>query len=194
MGINSPQNTVAYYTTDHGVKDLIAQMESLSRYVKDYFLADRLRVFPLSPPKNPKDAQRSLRALSSHMSELPEHVNLVVVDSITPLMNQVSPVLKMDLFHTCKELCEQGRIILLSASSSTFEEGMLSRVYSLSDYYVNLKSEDAIFEEGMVDERVIKLLQVSKLHGADCQTIGVVKFEIKPKVGIQILPFTKIRV
>jgi len=109
-------------------------------------------------------------------------------------MNQVSPALKMDFLHNCKELCEDNRSILMTAGSYTFEKGSLSRVYALSDYYVSLKSEDAIFEAGIVDERVIKILQVLKLHGADCQTIGTVKFEIKPKVGIQILPFTKIRV
>ncbi|MFC1983138.1 hypothetical protein ACFLV5_05100 [Chloroflexota bacterium] len=166
----------------------------MSLYVKDYFLADQLRILPLSLPKGTRGAQRFLRTLSSHILELPERVNLVVVDSITPLMNQVSPALKMDFLQTCKELCEDNRSILLTAGSYTFEKRTLSRVYALSDYYLRPKSEDAIFERGMVDKRVIKILRVLKLHGADCQTIGTVNFEIKPKVGIKILPFVKIRV
>ena len=101
---------------------------------------------------------------------------------------------KMDFFYNCKELCEDGRSILLAASSHTFEKKAISRIYAVSDYYLRLRSEDAIVEAGMVDERVIKILQVLKLNGAECQAIGTVKFEIKPKVGIQILPFTRIRV
>ena len=192
--LSSPQNTVAYYTTDHNVSALIDQMESMSQHVKDYFLSDRLRIIPLSLPEARRDAPRALRFLSSHMSELPERFNLVVVDSITPLMNRVNPALKMDFLQKCKELCEDNRSIFLTASSHTFEKRTLSRIYALSDYYLRPRSGDAMIMEGMVDKRIIKVLQVLKLHGADCQTIGTVTFEIKPKVGIRILPFVRIRV
>ena len=192
--LDSPQNTVAYYTTGYDVRNLISQMESMSLRVKDYFLADRLQIFPLTAPISTLDAKGSLRFLNSHMAELPARINLIVIDSITPLLGRLPPPMKMDFLYNCKELCDDKRSILLAASSHTFEKKALSRVYAVSDYYLRLRSEDAMIEAGMIDERVIKILQVLKLHGADCQAIGTVKFEIKPKTGIQILPFVTVRI
>src|SRR4030065_1822288 len=42
------QISVAYYTTENSVRSLISQMESLAMNVLDHFLADRLRIFPLT--------------------------------------------------------------------------------------------------------------------------------------------------
>src|SRR3972149_11102578 len=39
---------VAYYTTENSVRSLISQMDSLAMYVLDHFLADRLRIYPIT--------------------------------------------------------------------------------------------------------------------------------------------------
>ncbi len=39
--------SMAYYSTENTVKSLMTQMSSLSLDVTDYFLCDRLRVYPL---------------------------------------------------------------------------------------------------------------------------------------------------
>ena len=64
----------------------------------------------------------------------------------------------------------------------------------MSDYYLRLRSQDAILQAGQVDTRVIKILEVTKLAGADRRGQGGIKFEIKPVVGIQILPMVSVRV
>src|SRR3990172_7192610 len=46
--LSSGQASVAYYTTENSVKSLISQMDSLSLFTLDHFLADHLRVYPLS--------------------------------------------------------------------------------------------------------------------------------------------------
>jgi len=51
-----------------------------------------------------------------------------------------------------------------------------------------------VLETGQVDTREIKILEVTKLGGAERPTQESIKFEIKPRVGIQILPFVRVRV
>ena len=64
----------------------------------------------------------------------------------------------------------------------------------MSDYYLKLRSQDVILASGQIDTRVIKMLEVSKLAGAERGGQEGIKFEIKPRVGIHILPFMQIKV
>ena len=64
----------------------------------------------------------------------------------------------------------------------------------MSDYYLQLRNYDSVLETGQMDLRVIKRLQVNKLGGVNRQSGEDIKFEIKPRVGIQLLPFVKVKV
>jgi archaellum biogenesis ATPase FlaH len=75
-----------------------------------------------------------------------------------------------------------------------FESKTLLRAYAISDYYLKLKSQDPILDAGQVDTRVIKMLEVTKLGGAERPGGSGLKFEIKPNMGIQILPFVRVRI
>lgn len=191
--LRSRESAIAYYTLDQGAEELIAQMDSVSLDVMHDFVTDRFRIYTVGSSNVLSDAQKSLRLLISHISELPERFKLVVVDSVTPLMNSVSSLDKMDFFQSCKELCDSNRTIILVADTHVFDAHMLPRVYLMSDYYLKLRSRDVMLESGMVDERDVKTLQVTKLAGAERYGNEGVKFEIKPRVGIQILPFVTVK-
>ena len=75
-----------------------------------------------------------------------------------------------------------------------FEEKTLPRACAMSDYYLRLRSKDMVLGTGQVDTREVKILEVTKLGGAERPTQEGIKFEIKPRVGIQILPFVRVRV
>lgn len=192
--LRSNGNRVAYYTTYNSIASLITQMDSLSLVVQHDFATDRLRIYPVSPPNSFGNPQKSLQFLINHISELPKRFNQIVIDSITPLVTNASPVSKIDFLQACKELCAKDRSIILVVDTHALEKSMLSRAYLISDYYLTLRSENMILESGQVDDRVIKVLGVLKLRGAECPTMGDIKFEIKPKVGIQILPLVKVKI
>ena len=69
-----------------------------------------------------------------------------------------------------------------------------SYLVAVSDYYLRLRSHDAFLATGQIDNRIVKRLTVSKLAGADRSNGEDIKFEIKPNIGIQLLPFMKVRV
>jgi archaellum biogenesis ATPase FlaH len=108
-------------------------------------------------------------------------------------MIRLSPSVKVDFLQACKELCEHDRSIILVIDTHILETKALIRAYAMSDYYLRLKSQDPLLEPGQIDTRVIKMLEVTKLGGAERRGEGI-KFEIKPNIGIQILPFVRVKV
>jgi archaellum biogenesis ATPase FlaH len=192
--LSSRDCSVAYYTTDDTIEQLIARMEALSLDPRQDFVTDRLRIYSMEAMDIVRRPAESLQELVNHIAGLPDRFKLVIVDSATPPLDRVTPVIKMDFLQVCKELCSGDRSIALVLDSHVIEEKTFSRVHAMSDYYLKLRSKDMILETGQVDTRMIKVLEVSKLAGAERHDQESIKFEIKPNVGIQILPFVKIKV
>ena len=179
--------SVAYYTTENKVKSLISQMNSLSLDVLDHFLADRLRVFPLSFSRGMSGGQKPFHVLTHHFSQLPHDFKLIIVDSITLLVAHSNPVAIIDFFSRCKSMCDEGMTIIVVAHSYAFEEDMLARTRSLCDARFRFKLEQ-------VGDSMIKLMEVLKVRGAERPTGDVVSFDIEPKLGMRIIPLAKARV
>jgi flagellar protein FlaH len=185
--LNSGDMRVAYYTTENTVKSLIVQMDSLSLFTLDHFLADHLRIYPLNLHSDLRDGRQRFHIISDHMSTLPKQFRLIIVDSITLLVAHSNPVAVMDFFWACKRVCEEGRAVLLVAHSYAFEEEMLSRTRSLCDAHLRLKLEQ-------IGDRLVKIMEVLKVRGADRPTGDVVSFDIEPKTGMRIIPLAKAKV
>ena len=83
---------------------------------------------------------------------------------------------------------------MLVTDTHLFENDTLSRTYLMSDYYLKLRSQDRIICPGLMDARKIKSLDICKMRGAEQKGGEKIEFEIRPEVGIQILPFVKIKV
>ncbi len=185
--LHSGEAGVAYYTTENSVRSLITQMDSLSLFTLDYFLADRLRIFPLTFRTYLQDGQRPFFVMTHHFSHLPSRFKLIIVDSITLLVSHSNPTSIIDFFSQCKNLCDKDLSIVLVAHSYAFEEDMLSRTRSLCDARFRLRLEQ-------VGDRMIKLMEVLKVRGADRPTGDIVSFDIEPGVGMRIIPIAKARV
>ncbi len=178
---------VAYYTTENTVKSLISQMESLNMFTLDHFLMDRLRIYPLSLRGDDENTESRFRSILNHFDQLPSSFKLVIVDSITLLVAHSDQVANVDFFSACKTRCDQGRTIILVAHSYAFDEEMLSRTRSLCDAHFKLRLEN-------MGDRLVKILEVLKVRGAERATGDVVTFEVEPKVGMRIIPMSKAKV
>jgi flagellar protein FlaH len=181
------ETSVAYYTTENNVRSLISQMDSLALDVLDHFLADHLRIFPLTFKHSMRGGQKPFHVLTHHFSLLPQEFKLIIVDSITLLVAHSNTVAIIDFFSRCKGMCDDGRTIILVAHSYAFEEDILSRTRSLCDARFRLKLEQ-------VGDNMIKLMEVLKVRGAERPTGDVVSFDIEPKLGMRIIPLAKARV
>jgi len=191
--LGSKAYSVAYYTAEQSRQELLSSMSSLSMDVQQDIATDRLRLFRIGL-KNPKGVREYLRFLVKHFSELPDRFKLIIVDSITHLMIETSPTVKIDFLQSCKELTEDGCSIILVMGTHLLDSKTLARAYEMSDYYLKLRTKDAMIGKGQVDERSVKILDVTKLCGAERHGQAGVNFEIKPRVGIQILPFVSVKI
>jgi len=185
--LNSSDLAVAYYTTENTVKSLIAQMDSLCLSTQDHFLMDKLRIYPLTIKGDVENTEQRFSLLTRHFSGLPSYFKLIIVDSITLLVAHSDQVANVDFFSACKNLCDQGRTILLVAHSYAFDEEVLSRSRSLCDAHFRIRLEQ-------MGDRLVKILEVLKVRGADRATGDVVSFEVEPKIGMRIIPLAKAKV
>ena len=183
--LGSGQHKVAYYTTENSIRSLIAQMDSLNLPTLDYFLCGNLRIYPLAFGKG--NCREVFKLLTTHISRLPNDFKLVIFDSITLLLSHSKPVFIIDFFADCKSLCEKGVCIIIVAHSYAFEDDVLSRTGSVCDARFKLRLE-------AVGDRMIKLMEVLKVRGADRQTGDVVSFDVEPKMGMRVIPLAKARV
>lgn len=185
---------VAYYSTTHNAKGMVERMGTLGLDVARDMIADRLRVYRVGTGPVIRDAPKALQGIINHICGIPEEFKLIFFDSPSWFMTHVDASVKVDFLHICKELCERDRTIVLVLDSHVFEQKTLARVFSVSDYYLRLKTFDTMLETGQMDTRVIKRLQVCKVAGAERHGGEEMKFEIKEHLGIQLLPFVRIKV
>lgn len=174
----------AYYTTENTVKSLLSQMGSLNLDVTDYFLCDRLRIYPLGASTDDVDAHDAFTNLLDHFEQQPPWVRLIVVDSLTGLVTHSEDRTVIDFFAACKQLCDYGRTIITVAHSYAFDDKMLIRIGSLCDAHLVLKMEQ-------MGDRLIKMMEVAKVRNADQSTGNVISFDVVPGMGMKIIPISK---
>ena len=192
--LQARQCDVAYYSTEHNAASLTDQMAAIGLDVAREVIADRLRVYRVGTGPVIKDGPQALQDLINHIDNISEDFKLVFFDSPSWFMTHTPPMIKMDFLYLCKELCDRDRTVVLVVDSHVFEEKTLARAYAVADYYLRLKNFDSILETGQIDLRVIKRLEVAKLAGARRTDTDDIKFEIKQHVGIQLLPFVRVKV
>ena len=191
--LRSKEHSVAYYTAENNLEELLTRMESMSMDVRQDFVTDRLRIYSIGL-ENVNKAREYLQQMMSHFQGLPSRFKLLIVDSVTPMMVAANPMINIDFLCSCKELCKTGRSIILVMGTHLLDSKTLARAYTMSDYYMKLKSKDVIIGKGQVDIREMKIMEVTKLRGDERHGQGGINFEIRPRMGIQILPYVTIKV
>ena len=176
--------SVAYYTAENTVKSLVTQMASLSLDVMDHFLVDQLRIYPLQVSSKEIDGDNTFGLLARHIQTLPEAFKIIIVDSVTNVVTHSHETSIIDFFSTCKGLCDSGKTIFIVVHSYAFDEKMLIRIRSMCDAHFILRLEQ-------VAERLIKVLEVSKVRNADRTTGNVISFDVDPGLGMRIIPVSK---
>ncbi|MCD6203391.1 MAG: hypothetical protein J7I99_03405 [Methanophagales archaeon] len=177
--------SLATYTTENTIKSLLKQMDSLSLDVSDYFIFGRLRIYPI----HLKGVEWAggiplLDYIASHIKAKPGEV--ILIDSLTVFVSDASDNAILNFFTSCKNICDSGKTILITAHTFAFSEEMLTRVRSICDAHLSLKKEE-------VGDRLIRTLEVAKIRGAQKTTGNVVAFEVEPAFGLRIIPISKVK-
>jgi len=192
--LSAKESSVVYYSMDCDTEALMTNMDSIALGVRPFLSNDRLRVYVMESGKVFGNYREYLRLITDHIAGLPPRFKLVVVDSISPLMMRLKQMHQMDFLNSFRELCDTGRSIVLTLNPHVFEAAALARAYAMSDYYLKLQSNNVVLGAGQVETRNIKTMDVPRLAGAERRGQAGIKFEIKPGIGIQILPLVHVRI
>ena len=182
----SSRSQVAYFTFENSEESLTNQMRSIGLDVAKHVQSGALRILPLEEPYEPTDieALQPMALLAEEIQQLPLEYNLVIVDALTHLASCSSERSILSFLRACKQVSNQGKTVILVIHTSSFEERTLVRLRALCDVHFRLNVEK-------FGQKLLKTLEVCKVHNAELDTGKIVNFDVKPGFGIQISPMNR---
>jgi len=175
------KHRVLVFTTENSVRSLNTQMESLGLDILDALLLGWLKVYAV---------ETSMMGLTGTFDtilnaiECNSDYGMVVVDSLTPVIAHTSVGDIISYFERCKRLCDGGKTIINIAHTYAFNEEVLARIRSVCDAHFRLRIEE-------VGDKLIKVLEVAKVRGADKNTGNILSFEVEPGMGMRVMPISQ---
>ncbi|MDA1128718.1 MAG: AAA family ATPase [Chloroflexi bacterium] len=176
---------VSVLSTEDTVKSFVRQMGSLDKEIIDYLLLSRLKIYPVKATQAKSGPKQALNTLLEALKDQ-QGMDLVVVDSITSFIAYSSPEDVISFFEECKGLCDDGMTVALVAHSYAFNTEILVRISSMCDAHLRLSLDN-------IGEKLIKVMEVAKIRGAQTSTGNITSFDILPGLGMKIIPFSKAR-
>jgi flagellar protein FlaH len=171
---------LSLFTTENTVKSLVTQMQSLNIDILDFVLLNKFKVYPMEVARLKEEALGNLlQAIKAERGR-----DMVFIDALTPCIVHTPVDEILGYFEECKRLCSDGMTIIAVLHSHAVNKDLLVRIQSLCDAHLRLRTEE-------VGERLVKIMEVSKVRGASKKTGNIVSFEIEPDWGMRIIPMSK---
>jgi len=178
----------AYFTSEHTAGSLAKQMGSIGLGISKYLRDERLSIHPVEEPVPGEDSGPLLSALAVDIDRhLPKKCDFVTVDAITSLVGYSQAQSIVEFFSSCKRLCSKGRTVMVVAHSYAFDASMFTRLSTLCDSHLRLRS-------GKIREKVVRMLEVVKVDNVELNRDNIISFEVEPGAGIRIIPFSQAKV
>jgi flagellar protein FlaH len=172
------------FTTENTVKSFVSQMQSLNLDITDYFLLSKLWIYPIDTKKTRRCLHTGLLPLLTSCAN--KGVDLAVIDSITYYVTHATMEQVLSFFEECKVLTGKGMGIVCVAHSYAFDENVMVRLGSMCDAHLRLRIET-------MGSKMIKILEVAKVRGAELNTGNIISFDVEPNWGIRVIPYSKAR-
>jgi len=170
------------FTTENGVKSLVQQMRSLSLEVIDFVLLHHLRIIPVEVSSLGTDAPTALlRAMKAESNN-----DIIIIDSLTALINGCTDPQVLAFFEGAKRICANGTTVLVVLHSYGVSQDLLTRLRSLCDAHLRLSTEE-------MGQKLVHMLEVTKVRGADRTTGNIVSFDVEPGWGMRLIPVNKVK-
>ena len=169
------------YTTENTPRSLFRQMASLSLDITDFYLLRCFNVYPLPAAMSPEDAEMAFGRLLAHLRELQGQFDVIFIDSMTSFVQQVPEGATLKFLTALKHYVDDNMTVFFTLHSSAFEEAMFMRIRSLCDAHLRVRTDE-------VRDKLMKVLEVAKIRGAEKTTGNIVNFDVEPGLGMRIIP------
>lgn len=175
---------VLLFTAENTVRSLVVQMDSLGMDILDHLLMGWLKLYAMKLSKVRLTAAYDTLQIILETIELHEGYDLVIIDSLTPIVSQTGGEEALAYFERCKALCDKGKTIVNVTHTYAFDHDFLIRVCSACDAHFRLLIDK-------VGDKLVKTLEVAKIRGANLTTGNVLTFDVEPGIGMKIMPISK---
>jgi len=171
------------FLSEQSVRGYLDQMNSLGMSTTDYYLLRRLALYNTNFRVEQEKAEQ-LTARLIKFIESADHNDVVIVDSITPILFQFDARYVLSFLATCKELANAGRTIIVTLHSYAINESLRLRAGSVVDAHLRLRIEE-------MGKQVVRTMEVSKIRGAVKTIANSVSFSVEPGLGLKTIPISK---
>jgi flagellar protein FlaH len=172
------------YTTENTTRSMLRQMESLSLDVTDFFLLGSFNMYPIPAAMNEEAANSAFGKLLQHISAQHGRFDIVIIDALTSFVSQVPESATLQFLTNLKNLVDEDMTIFFTLHTHAFDEAMFIRIRSLCDAHLRLRVEE-------MGEKLVKVLEVAKVRGAQKTTGNIISFDVEPSLGMKIIPISK---
>lgn len=175
--------TVSTFLAESTPREFLDQMQSLGMNAMDYYLLRRLSLYPAHFRVEQDEAEQLTNRLLKYL-EKGADADVIMVDSVTPLLFHFDARFVLSFLAQCKELAALGKTIVVTLHSYAINESLRLRAGSIVDAHLRLRIEE-------MGKQVVRTLEVSKIRGA-IKTIGnSVSFTVEPGIGLKTVPISK---
>ena len=174
---------VLMFTAESTIRSMIKQMDSLGLGILDHLLLGNIKIYTMKPSQIKDDPGRTFDTILNTVSKS-MIFNLVIVDSLTPIVANSSDGAILTYFEECKTLCDKGYSIINTVHTYAFTQDIMIRIRSACDAHLRFMIEK-------VGDKLVKTLEVAKIRGAAQSTGNIMTFEVEPEVGMKIMPMSR---
>ncbi len=174
---------VVAFLSETKPRQFLDQMQSLGMPSMDYYLIRRLSLYPANLRVDQDKAERIMRKLLRFI-ETADSADVVIFDSVTPLLFQFDARYVLSFLATCKELAALGKSIIVTLHSYAINESLRLRADSIVDAHLRLRIEE-------LGKQVVRTLEVAKIRGAVKTIANSVSFTVEPGIGLKTVPISK---
>jgi flagellar protein FlaH len=174
---------VLVFTSENSARSLLSQMDSLGLGVLDHMLLGHLKVFSMKPSEIQQNSAKTFETILDTIGKNRGY-QLVVLDSLTPIISGTNDSELLNYFEQCKIYCDQEITILNVIHTNAVNNNILIRLRSACDAHLKLTLEK-------IGDKLVKTLEVAKVRGAIDNTGNIVTFEVEPEIGMKIMPLRR---
>jgi archaellum biogenesis ATPase FlaH len=188
----------AYYVSGMGPEGLIGKMNALYLDVTPNLKEGQFRVRGLADfAQGGGGGKGTLDRLYQDMKGLPWEFTVIVVDTLTSVINSAGSDDSLKFFMACKEICSWEKAIIMVMHTSSMDPDLLKRLDNLFDNHLSLRMESLTSGTTM---KTMHAIDVCKVRNTTLKKKTSIYFEVDPELGrsmnmsLKVLPFFKTRV
>ena len=172
------------------VKEYLSMMNSVKLNVYDYYISNKLNLYPLHVEGGRWSKFLSsffLRVVANFLELKKKNYDVVVIDSLSILTVDTQSYEFLTFITRMKNIVSDGKTFVVTFHPEFLPEESIMKLRAASDVYLVLKNTS-------VSGIDVKLLRVVKLWGGSGDRKSSITLEVNPELGLRVMPLSGVKV